>query len=310
MKILQAGMAKSGNLWLYNTLKSLLTVGNIPTGSFIKEQAIYKEAKNLDLSFPGQAAIDVLDLSGGELFYRISSFHREKIEDVDKYLERCTLIWTHSEFDPSSIELYGRIGRTVYIVRDPRDMLISHANFAFTTYFRKYYPHDYVDVYEFLEKTLEGKIEQWKRHVGGYLQKMTDLDFHIVFYERMLVDYDREVERLGKYLGITVGRERIAVVKEETDFTRMKKINPSHVRKGARGEWRTTLTNSQKRKVDALAGNLLKLLGYPSSLSIDDDSLPRIPEGLTASSVKKAMKEGIHGKILKMTNTVIGKLRR
>ncbi len=86
MKILQSGVPKCGNLWLYNILQKILSrIGN-PTSSFIEQQPVYQIAKSWDLNYPEQARIDVLEITDLQCRYRISSIFQMPIDNMQEYL--------------------------------------------------------------------------------------------------------------------------------------------------------------------------------------------------------------------------------
>ena len=140
MKILQGGVPKCGNFWLYQIIQQLLTRTGYDTTSFIRTQPIYELAKTWDLNYPSQASIDVLDVTDLQYSYRISSIFRMPIEDISAYVSRTNHVWTHSPICKRSGELLNLFDNKVYIVRDPRDRAISAAKYYTSDYMLKYYP--------------------------------------------------------------------------------------------------------------------------------------------------------------------------
>ena len=124
MRILQAGRAKSGNFWLYTIIKTIVTKAGHDWSGYVQTQPIYEIARHWELSYRDQAAIDVLDIERYRCYYRISSIFRMPIDDIDEYLSKCTLVWTHSSFCEQSAEVLPKFDKVVYVVRDPRDAAI------------------------------------------------------------------------------------------------------------------------------------------------------------------------------------------
>lgn len=288
MALLQVGVAKSGNFWLYKILQSVAIHGGIEQRSFIKNHPIHERAKAWELSYAGQADIDVLDIERENCFCRIGSVFREPIGDMGSYIRQCSHVWTHSEFCNRSALVLPRFDKVIYIVRDPRDVSVSEAKFAFTPYMKKYYPHDEKNAKEYLAHRLEGIMRHWVRHVGGYLHHKDKLNIHFVFYERLLHSFDSELSNLLDFLGLELGSDAINDIKAEVDFSTMKRENPRHVRKGLSGEWARVLTDRQKRQSLRIAGSMLELLNY----SVNEGtplSFPRIPMRMRHGQLEGAM---------------------
>ena len=292
MVILQAGMAKSGNFWLYKILQNIVKHSGLEPASFIQNHPIHQLAKTWDLSYYEQADIDVMDIEPNKCFYRISSIFRYPIEDIDDYIRQCSLVWTHSAFCDRSKYVLRKFDKIVYIIRDPRDMAISMSRFAFTPYMMKYFPHSESDPSAFLANTLDGVTRHWLNHVGGYLKNKDDLQIHVLFYEQLLHSFETELLRLLEYLGIELNKEAFEAIKREVGFETMKSENPDHVREGRSGGWLEVLSNEQKKRAIRASGRgILELLNYP----IDEDqvgvSLPRLPDRLSDRELEKAIRQ-------------------
>jgi aryl sulfotransferase len=290
MKILQIGHSKSGNFWLYNIIQEILGGAQIPQRNFIKDQPIYTLAQNWDLSYENQADIDVLDIDVESCYYRISSIFRMPVDDLEEYLSRVTHVWSHSPFCSRSQTVLPEFDKVIYLIRDPRDRAISAANFRFTPYGRKYYPHLDPDPETWLKRRFWSLIYRWVNHVGGYLSQAEKLNIHVIFYERLLHNFDQELEALLNYLELDLNSEVLKHIKERVDFSTMKVENPQHVRRGKSGRWKSTLTKNQKRIAMLYAGPLINYLGYPN-LRTDPDktTLPELP----APADKKRIRRGI-----------------
>lgn len=297
MKLLQAGMAKSGNLWLYKILQSVYICGDLPQSSFIRNQPIHELAKTWELSFAAQADADVMAIEPNTCSYRISSIFRMPIVDIDDYVNRCSHVWTHSAYCERTPDIFSKFDKIVYIIRDPRSVAVSKSRFVFTPYMQKYYPSGHTDPAEFLDERFVTIMRNWTNHVGAYIAHKDNLNFHVVFYERLLRSFDREFQGLLDYLGIQFDRETIEKIKQDVDFRTMQQNDPNHVRKGSASEWRQVLTEQQKRRAVTVTGPMLRLLNYP--LSDDDDSLPELPEQLDRIKLDRAMAEARRDSLLR-----------
>lgn len=302
MRILQAGIAKSGNFWLYRILRSIAQHGGLEQRSWIQNQPIYELAKTWDLSTKEQADSDVLDIEPHQCYYRISSIFRMPIEDIDEYIRQCSHVWTHSAFCDRSLRVLPKFDKVVYIVRDPRDVAISTSRFAFTPYMKKHYPQREPSAEVLLRSTLAAVMGQWAEHVGGYLKHREDLQIHVVFYERLLQSFDTEFSSLLEYLDIDLNDEAVERIKHEVDFATMKNENPRHVRKGKAYQWVHALTRAQKKQAARIAGSMLKILNYPVS-EYQTGSMPCVPTHLTSRQIDKAVgrasRRALMGKIIK-----------
>lgn len=287
MNILQAGMEKSGNYWLHKIIQRALTYSHLPTTTYIATQPIYPIAKTWTLSQRDQADVDVLDIVDEGCFYRISSIYRMPVLDLDEYLAHATHVWTHSEFCERCFTVFPKFDKIVYIVRDPRDVALSMARFQFTPYMQTYYPTRFQSQDEFLQATFRRYMLRWSTHVGGYLRHAEALNIHMVFYERLLHDFDREMTLLLAYLGLNATRDLLDAIKRDTDFEVMRSQNPLHVSKGTANQWVSQLSDAQKALAVQHAGRLMRLLNYPT----DDTqtALPEIPAHLTPAMLDAAL---------------------
>ncbi len=304
--ILQAGMAKSGNFWLYRILQDIIRYAGWTQRSFIQQQPIYAIAQTWPLSTEEQASVDVMDIEPHGCFYRIGSVFRMPIEDVDAYIAQCSHVWTHSAFCALSNEILPKFDKVVYIIRDPRDVAISMSRFIFTDYMRRYNPHSERDPDTFLDKTLALRMKVWAEHVGGYLKARERLNIHIVFYERLRRDFETELRRLLDYLGVALNEEDIARIRQDVDFATMHSVNPQHVRKGEAGQWRRVLSERQQRRARRVAGPLLRLLGYPLRAA-EVDQLPDLPTQLDAAQLDRAVR---HARLMWATEEVPRRIMR
>ncbi|NEP47126.1 MAG: sulfotransferase domain-containing protein, partial [Okeania sp. SIO2H7] len=184
-----------------------------------------------------------------------------------------------SQMSSNAFTIMQKFDKVIYIVRDPRDVSISWSNFIFTPYVRRYFPFFTVDETNsetYVNKNLTTIVSDWMNHVGGYLKHQKDLNIHFVFYERLLHDFDRELEKILAYLGIELDKKARGEIKEKVSFNSMKQDSPNHIRKGQLAQWVNILTDAQKEEVLQMATPLLKLLNYPLNNQID--TLPELPE--------------------------------
>jgi aryl sulfotransferase len=287
MTILQAGVPKSGNYWLYCIIANIRQQAGLKHYSFIQQHPIQEQAKNWQLGFTKQTEIDFLTITARQCYFRLSSVFRKKIPDIDSYINSCSQIWTHSAINSLGLFILPKFDKIIYIIRDPRDVAISYSKFAFTEHKLKHGPFHYEkNPQAYLENRLEETIRQWVQHVGSYLKYRSQLNIYPVFYERLLHSFDRELERLLAYLEIELSQSAIAEIKDRVAFNTMKQQSPNHLRKGSSGQWQTILSDRQKERVQQLAAPMLEILGYPLTNST---SLPSISDCLEPIILDKAI---------------------
>jgi len=278
MKILQSGVPKCGNFWLYQIIQKTLQRADKPSFSHIEQHPIYELAKTWDLNFPDQAKIDVLEITDLQLSYRISSIFKMPILDLESYLAKTHHVWTHSPICKRSVEVFQQVDKIIYIIRDPRDRAISAAKYYCSDYMLKYFPQEEHDPHLFLEKNFDRLMEEWVWHVWDHLRHAVKHNIHITFYENWLGDFQQELQRLLEYLRLDLDPSDSAALADELSFATLKKTNPAHLRKGTAGYWRGVLSKEQAAKADGMAGPLLGFLNYnhtsnPSFVPKDDPCL-------------------------------------
>jgi len=286
MNLIQVGIPKSGNFWIYNLLQQILDQGKIEQRSYIKQHPVYPVAQDWELGVPGQVDIDILSIERLANFCLIWPIFREPIDDLDAYIDQTNHVWTHSPFTPNSLTVLPKFDKIIYIIRDPRDVAISMSQYVFSPFIKRHFPVVLPNPEAYLDYHLERLVKDWIQHVGGYLKHQAELDFHIIFYERLLHNFNAELSDLLAYLEIDVPVEANETIKTTVDFSRMQAKNPHHLRKGKSGGWKDVLTPVQVKRIATLANPLLAMLNYP--LHQDGvlanprrDDLPSVPDPST-----------------------------
>jgi aryl sulfotransferase len=277
MIILQAGVPRSGNLWVYRTIQHMLMDGNIPIKSYAAEYRKFiarHSIHDLNQTFTH----DVINIKPEGLFWEPSHLSSLHIHDIDAYLQACTHIWSHSHFIDDFFNVYTKFSHIFYILRDPRDVLISNARYLYTEKMQTYRPNQHArDPQEFLEQRHFAVVHNWVRHVGGYLKQYDRLNMHFIFYENMLADFESELAALQNFLGLSLSGQESQIIKEAVSFSTMHEEKPDHVNKGQAGQWLNVLTDDQINAINRVAGPMLALLGY--SLTGTQAQLPKLIQG-------------------------------
>jgi aryl sulfotransferase len=261
MIVLQNGMPRSGNFWVYTIIQKILTIGGHKKRSFIKQEKIYQNAKSWPY-FNHQAHIDYLEITDKGFFYRKGNFQAQ-IKDICDYLQQTNHVWSHSHWSNLTNEVLDHVDKIVYIVRDPRDVAVSSSQFVFTPLMLQNHPHGEKSPEAYLKNRLYEIILGWVNHVGNHLLKKREYPFIFIFFERLKYDFNNEVQKLGKHLGVLLEEYHIKEIKESVDFSLMKTMNPYHLRKGTSGDWINALDKTQRLQVAKISGPMLSVLNYP-----------------------------------------------
>lgn len=287
MKILQIGYPKSGNFWLYQILEKLFEMKKISSKSFIQQHPIHSVAKNWKLNFPGQADIDVIDVTDLQTTYRISSIFKMPIEEMADYVAKTNHVWTHSPVCKKTEGILAHFSKKVYIIRDPRDVLVSASKYFCSDYMLKYFPQENTDPHEYLEKNLERLSQEWVWHVWDYLRLQKKCNIHISFFEGFLNDFQKELSILLDYLELKLSAEEKIQLEKEVSFSKLKRDNPNHLKKGTSDQWIESLTEDQKERIQAMVSPLLSYLNYPQEDKKEKSHFRRVFLPEDALKIKK-----------------------
>jgi hypothetical protein len=174
--------------------------------------------------------------------------------------------------------------RAIYILRDPRDVLIS--NFFF--YNKPALPG--VGIHEFTARFLKGKVNpygQWNKHVYGWLNSPLELGHQLLLlrYEDLYMNPQFEIARILNFLNIerdstaiqaAIANNGIATMREKENRDRGCAEERSQwgrlVRRGQVGAWRELLDRSDLALVEELYSDALRHCGYVLSQAPDDSS--------------------------------------
>lgn len=190
-----------------------------------------------------------------------------------KRIPRPRLIKTHEYFEP-------RYRKVIYLVRDPRDVVLSLYNFR-----RKYRSvHDSYPIEQYVaERFLPGDLDvSWGEHVGSWLgTRMNHPGFLLVRYEDLLQDPTRELCRLASFLGIAANTEALLQAIERSSANRLRQFEKVEheawvTTKGKRadvpfiadavaGTWRQKLPQPSVSLIESAWGHLMNTVGYETS---------------------------------------------
>lgn len=176
-------------------------------------------------------------------------------------------IKSHESFDP-------RYKRIIYIVRDPRDVLISY--YYYHLKFRRI--DDSISLDEYVPLFLRGEFDDfgtWQENVESWIStKLSDPKFIVVRYEDLLLNTSEIVQEITtKFnLGLTFSDIKRAV--DLSSFEEMKKKENYHrkwkfarndisfVRSGKSGSWRNELSTETSNLIIENWGDTMRKFNY------------------------------------------------
>ena len=187
-------------------------------------------------------------------------------------MPRPRIIKSHECFDP-------RYPRVIYIVRDPRDVVVSQYH-----YHRKIRKiADDSPIETFVERFLAGQTcphGSWGQNIATWLYTSEgDPRFLLLRYEDLVADTASELTKVVNFLKLSSGPELIAQAVARSSADRMRALEKaqdnglfkgsrsdmSFVRAAGSGGWRTGLPAPMVAKIEAAWGPLMQHLGYELS---------------------------------------------
>uniref|UniRef100_A0A3Q1FW38 Sulfotransferase n=1 Tax=Acanthochromis polyacanthus TaxID=80966 RepID=A0A3Q1FW38_9TELE len=185
-------------------------------------------------------------------------------EMADKLLTSPRIIKTHLpvQFVPKSF--WEQNSRIIYVGRNAKDTVVSY--FHLNRMIIRIHPEP-GDWNTFLHRFMEGKVVfgSWYDHVNGWWKKMhTYSNLHYMFYEDLIEDTEREIDKLCSFLGLSLSTEEKKSIRSKVQFSAMKDntmVNyttfkglnfnkSSFVRKGKVGDWKNYFTVAQSEAFD------------------------------------------------------------
>jgi len=185
---------------------------------------------------------------------------------------RPRIMKTHQYFDP-------RYPRVIYIVRDPRDVVVSEYHF-----FRKRrWIEDNFPIEQFVGRFLSGKTSDygsWEENVGGWIAtRHSNSGFLLLRYEDMLAETVDTLTRIASFLGVHATPDQLKLAVERSSADQMRKLERSassdassvtrigrgdipFVRAARAGGWKDSLPESSVAEMEGVLGPLMQWLGY------------------------------------------------
>lgn len=191
-----------------------------------------------------------------------------------KSLPRPRFIKSHVPFD----QTYKRV---IYIVRDPKDVVVSQYHYQIK---RKVLAEGH-PLEEFVPRFVAGETcpyGSWGENVGSWLAaRHENPGFLLLRYEDMIRHTDVELNKVANFLGIDPTPQRIQWAIEQSTADRMRKLEQKEagqwnstkdtrkdkffIRSAKAGEGKATLPEKCIEQIEKAWGPLMRWLGYETA---------------------------------------------
>jgi hypothetical protein len=196
-------------------------------------------------------------------------------------LPRPRIIKSHENFDP-------RYKRVIYIVRDPRDVVVS--KYHHEAKFRRL--EDGYPMERMVKRWIAGEFDlcgSWGQNVGTWLvARQHSPNFLLLRYEDMIQQSVEQLKKIASFLGIEASDDTLAQVAELSSADRMRAMEKvqsdvwkltrntrkdmAFVRKAKAGNYQSELPQESIAEIEAAWGPLMQRLGY--DLAMDAAKIP------------------------------------
>ncbi|KAG9465243.1 hypothetical protein GDO78_018619 [Eleutherodactylus coqui] len=130
------------------------------------------------------------------------------------------VIKTHLQVDVLPKSFWDKKCKVIYVARNAKDVAVSYYHF-----YRMAFGHPDPGTWdEFLNSYMEGNVAfgRWSTHVKGWWKMRQQSDILYLFYEDMLEDPRREIQKLLKFMKWEISDEVMEKILKYTSFQAMK----------------------------------------------------------------------------------------
>ena len=197
-------------------------------------------------------------------------------------MPRPRYIKSHQYFDP-------RYHKVLYIVRDPRDVVLAEYHFGIKQRLHgEEYPLAHY-VSRFLANDTGHTYGSWFDHVASwYFTRRDDPAFLLVRYESLHTQPVIEMERIAMFLGVDPDPERLNFAIEQSTGARMRELEKKqmhvfsstkdtrpdlpYIRVAKAGGWRANLPRDCVARIESAWGSLMEEMGYELSVPVQAEA--------------------------------------
>ena len=271
-----ASYPKSGNTWMWLFIKSYF---NPPKKKFSLNY--HKDDPIMLEPFPDERMFDKLKINY-ENFFDLSK-NWVNLQSLINLNNKTNYLKTHNAMCTVNNHKFTNIQNTlgaIYIVRDPRDVLISYSSYmekSMDETLKFMLNKETYEVGEFKKKIYNKTLlGSWSDHYNSW-KNYKSREIIIIKYEDMVNSasstFLKVLNYLSKIIKIDVDHTKMDKAIEETSFKNLKsleinegfKTNPSKnefFRKGVVGDWREKLNKEQVEKIEKAFEAEMIELGY------------------------------------------------
>lgn len=274
--LLLVGHPKCGNVWLFALMKSLITASGAEFRQVLESQPISKAFDQMALSIDGQSRYDQVHFRPLRAYQTIPNIFYWAIEDIRRFAAETSLAHTHCEWTRETDWMIRAFKSRIAIVRDPRDVVVSFAQWMFSPFNRLHRPTEFPTPREYLEANYKQITHKWLAHQDSWLvRRDPNTSIQVVFYEQLVDDTPAELNRIANDLGLKVSEKLLQEIAKEHSLKNAKQTLPNHIWRGGWGNWLETLSEEQVLTIQEMTSGMLKKLGYPLNFEDAYDWQPK-----------------------------------
>ena len=265
-----ASYPKSGNTWLRAFLHNLLRDPAEPYS--LDRMADFTQGDSFGPSYQKFLRKPIKEMTDEEI-----AILRPKVQEMlTKSTPDNIFVKTHNaliDYLDRPMHMMEHTAGAIYVVRNPLDMVISHADHYGFTIDESI---DKIAIEELRVGSGEFTYEihcSWSRHVESWTANPSPA-LHVMRYEDMKTQPVRAFDGLVQFLRLPVNRERLARAIEHSSFDTLRKMEDQQgflersnksarfFRQGKSGGWRDVLTPEQVERVVAAHEKQMRRFGY------------------------------------------------
>lgn len=195
---------------------------------------------------------------------------------------RPRILKSHEYFDP-------RYRRIIYIVRDPRDVVLSQYHF----HMKRGRIDESYPIEKFVKSFVAGETSgyaSWGENVAGWLAtRYNSPGFLLLRYEDMLVNTAAELSKIATFLELDADTQRVEFAVKQSSADRMRELEKKQsgnwyltkntrtdipfVRTAKSGNWKTSLPEGAQEIIEGAWGPLMRWLKYETVTNGDSEPL-------------------------------------